>query len=92
MPKGWKKIFANADYEIRDVGGHLELHFGKDLPSNDAVPSPGPNLLITVDCGDAAPEEIAELLADLSLLYRRVGGSGIDFSLSELHLLAPEEV
>lgn len=37
-------------------------------------------LLIEVNSGDATPEEIAEILSDISILYRRMGGSGLNLS------------
>ena len=37
------------------------------------------DLRLSIDAGKAPPEEIAELLAELSRIYRKVGGSGITF-------------
>jgi hypothetical protein len=41
-------------------------------------------LTFIVDPGTATPEEIAELLAEISALYRMIGGSGITFTPSEV--------
>lgn len=47
-----------------------------------------PPLRLFVDPGQAPDEVIAEILSDLSLLYRLKGGSGITFELENVHLLA----
>lgn len=49
-----------------------------------------PALLVLVDPGEAPPEVIADVLSDLSILYRKLGGSGINFALHEVHLVAGE--
>ncbi|MEM7573075.1 MAG: hypothetical protein AAF433_09250 [Bacteroidota bacterium] len=51
-----------------------------------AVPSAN-SLNIAIQPGTAPTEVIAELLADISLLYRKAGGSGINFSFDgvEIH-------
>jgi hypothetical protein len=41
-------------------------------------------LTFLVDPGEASPEEIGELLAEVSKLYRMVGGSGITFSMTDV--------
>lgn len=41
-------------------------------------------LQLYIDPGSAPKEEIAELLSEVSKLYRMVGGSGITFSVSEV--------
>lgn len=38
-------------------------------------------LLIEVNAGSATPEEIADILSDISILYRKMGGSGINLSI-----------
>jgi hypothetical protein len=48
-------------------------------------------LSVTVDTGSASAEEIADILSDLSVLYRRMGGSGIDFTPQGVHILAGGE-
>ncbi|HEX6040049.1 hypothetical protein [Longimicrobium sp.] len=45
-------------------------------------------LVLTVDPGSAPPEEIADILSDLSILYRRMGGSGINFTPQDVHIFA----
>jgi hypothetical protein len=47
-------------------------------------------LSVVVDPGEAPPEAIAEVLSEISLLYRRMGGSGINFSLAGVHTTVPE--
>lgn len=47
------------------------------------------SVLVTVDAGSASREEIADILSDLSILYRRMGGSGITFTPQNVHSLAP---
>lgn len=47
-----------------------------------------PGILVTVDPGAAPAEAIADLLSDLSILYRRMGGSGINFTPQVTHVLA----
>ena len=47
-------------------------------------------LSITVDPGTAPPEDIADVLSDLSILYRKMGGSGINFSLKGIHIVEEE--
>ncbi len=49
-------------------------------------------LTIYVKPGTAPPEEIGELLAEISSLYRMLGGSGITFSLEGLYTPAEEAV
>lgn len=44
----------------------------------------------TVDPGTAPPEDIADVLSDLSILYRKMGGSGINFSLKGIHIVEEE--
>jgi len=39
---------------------------------------------ILIEPGSATPEEIGEYLAELSLLYRMLGGSGIGFRCTEI--------
>jgi DNA-binding GntR family transcriptional regulator len=41
-------------------------------------------LAVTLDPGSATAEELAELLAEISTLYRLVGGSGVDFTVTEV--------
>lgn len=50
-----------------------------------------PALLVHVDPGTAPPEDVAEVLAELSILYRRLGGAGITFS-PDGTLIAAHEV
>ena len=63
----------------------------RPAPAPDASWEPGGDVLsVVVDPGTAPPEEIADVLARLSLLYRKLGGSGITFSMRETHVLEPE--
>ena len=39
---------------------------------------------ILIDPGDASAEELGELFYEISELYRMMGGSGIDFRVSEV--------
>ena len=56
-----------------------------DIPEFKII-SPGP---IMVDSGSANPEDLAELFAELSVLYRMIGGSGIRFDYTETHVREP---
>ena len=51
-----------------------------------------PALNILIDPGTAPNEEIASVLADLSRIYRRMGGSGITFKLDAVTLNQEEGV
>lgn len=48
-------------------------------------------LSVTVDPGSASPAEVADILSDLSILYRRMRGSGIDFSPQGVEIFAEAE-
>jgi hypothetical protein len=48
-----------------------------------------PILRVIVDPGAASAKEIADVLSDLSILYRRIGGSGINFTPDDAHVLIP---
>lgn len=83
-----------------DLEGMRELarkYFNFETPADKAAPSEAflspelEGLFLVVDRGSAPPEVIAEILCDLSLLYRKVGGSGITFSFDEAHV-SDEEV
>jgi hypothetical protein len=78
---------SDLEVGVRTVKGFLEdarteLLVARTSP--DALRS----LTITVDAGSAPPEEIAEILSDLSILYRRMGGSGINYKSQYVHVLA----
>lgn len=45
-----------------------------------------PKITINVKKGDASPEVIADLLSEISILYRKTGGSGINFSLENIRI------
>ena len=49
-------------------------------------------LLLSVDPGSAEPEEIAEILAEISRIYRKIGGSGISFRLDDVTVREEEVV
>jgi len=51
-----------------------------------------PQLEILIDPGSAPPEEIGALLADISKLYRMVGGSGISWTIQGVRCPEPELV
>lgn len=55
------------------------------------VMTPPPSILVEVDVGSASPQEIADILSDLSILYRRMGGNGIDFSPQGVYVVAGDE-
>ena len=52
---------------------------------------PDKPLKIVIDPGDAPPEFIADILSDISRLYRKAGGSGITFVFDEV-LAAEQEL
>ncbi len=41
------------------------------------------SLTVLIDPGDATAEDLSELFVELSTLYRMIGGSGIDFRITE---------
>ena len=47
---------------------------------------------ITIDKGDATDNEVADILAEISIIYRMTGGSGINFELAEMLQLEIEPV
>jgi hypothetical protein len=49
-------------------------------------------LLVLVEPGSAPPGDIADILSDLSILYRKLGGTGINFAFQEVHVVAEEFV
>lgn len=49
------------------------------------------DLELVIDAGTASDQQIADVLSDLSLLYRAVGGSGINFTLSGVYELSEIE-
>ncbi|MBB4634410.1 hypothetical protein [Longimicrobium terrae] len=57
-------------------------------PSMESDQSPMSSISILIDPGSAPAEEIADILSDLSVLYRRIGGSGIDFTPEGVRMLA----
>ncbi len=79
----YRAVDKAAELYVEKTGGT-----GADTPDQPASPwSPEnteENLLLSVDPGTASPEEIAELLADLSRIYRKVGGSGITFRFEDV--------
>lgn len=52
----------------------------KSLRSSVEITTPLSPLSLMIDPGTASPEEIGELLAEISKLYRLVGGSGLTFT------------
>ncbi len=52
--------------------------------SSEKETDSSPSLSITVAPGSAPPEVIGELLARLSLLNRKMGGEGIEFTLEDI--------
>jgi len=49
-------------------------------------------ITIAIDPGSASQELVADILSDISILYRLSGGSGINFSLLEIHTMAGSEL
>jgi hypothetical protein len=57
----------------------------KGWPTTTGPTQPGIEpLTLLIDPGTASPEEIGELLAEISALYRMLGGSGINFTLTDV--------
>lgn len=65
-----------------DPGSTMIRHYESTRSSGPA------ELAVFIDPGTAPPEEIAEILSALSILYRRMGGSGINFTPQDVHFLA----
>lgn len=63
-----------------------------EYPMPDNTSPTLPELPLLVDPGTAPPEVIAELLADISLIYRRLGGSGIAFRFEQIFVKEEVEV
>jgi hypothetical protein len=60
-------------------------------PQKSGIPADElPPLTVLIRPGTASPEEIGDLLAEISILYRMFGGSGIAFSLEDLHMPVEE--
>lgn len=78
--------FDRAIQKIRSTLKLLGPEFAR-VAGHDATS----NLVLTLDPGSAPPDAIAEILADLSILYRRMGGSGINFTPQAVHVLAPAD-
>lgn len=69
-----------ADYGELDV-----IKADEDIESVSAINLPYlSNLQITISPGSAPPEEIEKLLAHISIVYRKMGGEGINFSLDNV--------
>lgn len=89
---------------VRELRSHIErsviqLEPGSMIEVADLFPMHSPDLAkdapvlsICVDPGSAPAEDVAELLADLSLLYRKMGGAGIIFSPEGTHFMVHEVV
>jgi len=80
--------------QVKQLKEHLELKEYIDVPKmfeqskmlkND---HPINQIGISIDQGSASDDKIAELLADISILYRMMGGSGINFEPSGVHHIA----
>ena len=75
---------ADADHLIRKYGSEnlADIIVVGDEP--DTSSSQGINFLI--DPGAASPEFIADILSDISLIYKLQGGSGLRFTPEEIRL------
>ena len=70
-------IFNMRDRELHAA---MEKYRASNAYSFDQVTP----LTVLVDPGSASPEQIGLLLAELSKLYRMVGGAGIVFTLTDV--------
>lgn len=70
-PKGFIEYFGEA----KDESHIFSVRKILNLSSEDS-------LNVAIEPGDATPEEVAELLGEISTLYRMVGGSGLTFTLT----------
>lgn len=92
------RVLKNFGADLEAMRGLARAHLGIQQPPEvlhfpEGVFSSAPEgLSLVVDRGSAPPEVIAEILCDLSLLYRKVGGSGITFSFDEVHMPDEEAV
>ncbi len=55
-------------------------------------PDPNSQLNVYIETGRASKEEIAEIIADISILYRKLGGTGINFSFEGIHILKENQI
>ncbi|MEM9340923.1 MAG: hypothetical protein AAGA66_19465, partial [Bacteroidota bacterium] len=73
-------FLSKRDYKIQIL--HKNILAQTDLH----LSIPG-SLNLTIDYGSAPPEVVADILADISLLYQLEGGSGLEFSFDGVYQL-----
>lgn len=91
-----ENLILTEDYERVNRRGKLAIlaavsHLEKNTEENsDSISSPpiskkhDPSLEVSIDPGSAPPEVIEEILARLSILNRKMGGNGINFTLEDI--------
>ncbi len=76
---GKKKVPSDLEISVFSIQQIAQFYGYSNIASIDS------EIVIELDPGNASNELIAELLADISLLYRfKEGGSGINFQLSNI--------
>ncbi|WP_286763561.1 cold-shock protein [Rhodopirellula sp. UBA1907] len=80
-----------ANYETLKEGQKVTFEEGKGPKGPlaktvrpEALYESTPPLTVLLDPGIASPEELSELLTELSTLYRMLGGSGLTFTITEV--------
>ncbi len=68
----------------------LSTHLGIEVEFYD--PDPNSQLNVFVEKGNASKKEIADIISDISVLYRKIGGSGINFSFEGIHIRSESHV
>ena len=66
----------------RGMVGEILYQFSTNISDNP--------IKLLIDNADAPPDEIADFLSELSILYRMMGGSGINFELEDVLQLKAE--
>jgi uncharacterized protein YneF (UPF0154 family) len=76
----------------KEYGQDKTTKFKVDVVKKEMQTTEIPSLEIYIDPGTAPKEEIASILADLSHLFRKIGGGGIEFKLDHVTLKQGEVI
>lgn len=73
------------EFTMNDVA-KIEVYAARSVQEIELgeLPEPDAPLTLIIDPGTAEPEDVAELLAEISKLYRMLDGSGITFTPTEI--------
>lgn len=78
-----EKILRNKGYNINSIAANYRTYVKQT--NNNVLKFD--KLKILIQQADATDEEIADILSDISILYRMMGGSGIVFEPNDIHEL-----